>query len=132
MPDNVYSSFLELLRTDSVISPLWAEYKGLKSVHAHTVPEDAVEMPRACIIAEIDNILPSKTTDQLFLLNCYAGNPVQAKYISREISKRLDDCTFTVLGVTMRISCNGLSNAGNPLSKEFNSPIEVRVKYYGV
>jgi len=131
LPDNVYSSFLELLKTDSVISLLWADYHGLKSVHAHVLPEDASLMPSCSLIAENDDILLSKNTEQLFLLNCFAVNPVQAKYISRVISGKLDDTTHTYGGVTMRFRCNGLSTTGNPLTKEFNSTLEVRVYYYG-
>ena len=131
MPNNVYSSFLELLKTDSVISPLIADYKGLKSVHAMVQPEDSVLMPSLTLNMENDDILPSKTTEQICLLNVYAANPVQAKYISRVISGRLDDSKFTVLGVTMLFICNGLPVLGDSLTKEFNSPLEVRVVYYG-
>lgn len=129
MPDNVYSSFLELLRTNTNISTQLADYKGIKAVFAHVQPEDSINMPSLTVISENDNILPSKYTEQLFLVNCFASNAVQAKYVSRVICGELDDRTFTELGVTMRFSCNGLTSLGDPTTNEFNSPVEVRVVY---
>lgn len=131
MPINVYSSFIELLRNDADISPLLADYKGFKAVFAGVQPEDSIDMPSITVNAETDEILPSKTTDQFFIVNVYASNIIQANYISRVICGTLDDRTRTYDGVTMRFVCNKLTSFGTPVDREFNSPISVRVTYYG-
>lgn len=132
MPNNVYSSLIELLRTNSVISPLLGDYKEIKSVFAGTRPEDSNETPTITITGgAVNNKQTNK--DDFFTLNLYVnldptiGGEVRGRYYQGLIIEELDDKNFTIGGVPMRFTATGLGTFANPVDKEINCPITLRV-----
>lgn len=133
MPTNVYTSLIDLLRTNAVISPLLGDYKGIKSVFAGTRPEDSTEFPTITITAlPVDKL--QRVKDNNFVLNVYVpllpqdgGGEVYGMYIQEKIIEELDDKNFTVSGVPMRFVAGGLGNNPVPADKEINTPISLRV-----
>ncbi len=130
--DNIYSGLIAITRANTAISSQLGFYPNstIPIVQAGVLDESVTALPAITIRMESLAELNKKVGDVNFILNCFGSNEIESFKLANTLIEEWDDTTVTFDGWSMQLTASAISSVVNPVAKEVNTPVAVRVVYW--
>ena len=128
MINDPYTALNYILQSNTAITSLLGKYTGttIPLIKGGVLAETETALP--CIVFYNDNHDEDfNLSDSNFTVNCYAKTERDSFLLARTVVKELKGSQNTALGYPVTITARILATIPNPIAKEVNTAVEIRL-----
>ena len=128
MINDPYTALNYILQSNTTITALLGHFQGgtIPLIQGGVLAETEIDLP--CIVFYNDNHTEDfNLSDSNFTVNCYAKTERDSFLLARTVVKELKGNQNIALGYPVTITARILATIPNPIAKEVNTAVEIRL-----